>query len=333
MTTGYSLKKKAEISDGSKIAESLREWWYFDGNLEDGTVFTVTWGVNKLSGADRPGYPIEVKIRQPDGEIYSKRVEFSAEQASAAVDGCDLRYGQNSLKGENGNYNMHLDLEDLKMDFEIRKDSPPHAGKLFENYFGRDWHVGWLVAVPKGQIIGKMTLAGQEKEMRGWGYHDHNWFDLDFSEYDKLLDHRYWGRIFFDDYTLIFNYNIAKKEHGPLFFEALYLAKGDQILVDYSKLTAKGDGESPALVLIRDEERTDRQTGIKVYDKLNLKYKEENGVDLELDLKNLGDIHTLLPSAEMGSQYTRYKAGAILKIRKDGQSQVLESEGIAEFRD
>lgn len=326
-------EKPAANGNGSKIEESLLEWWYFDGNLEDGTVFALTWGVNKISADGSLRYPIEVTILQPDGKTYSKRVEFPAKVVTAASQGCDLKFGENTLRGENGHYKIHLALEDLQLDFELKRNSSLYAEKFFNHCFGQDWRVGWLVEVPRGEIVGKMNLNGVEKEIRGRGYHDHNWFDLDLAEYGKLLDHRYWGRIFFDDYVLIFSYNITKNEYGPLFFESLYLSEGDQILVDYSKLTAKGEGESPALVLKRDEERTDRQTGIKVYDKLNLKYKDRNGIDLELDLKNLGDIHTLLPSAEMESQYTRYKAGAVLKIKRDGKEEVLESEGVAEFRD
>ncbi len=320
------------INDGSKIKESLREWWYFDGNLYDGTVLSVTWGVNGSFKDKILNYPVEVTILQPNGEKYSKRINFSPDNSSASLKNCDLKFGRNILKGKNGHYRMNLDLEDLKLDFELKRDSPLYTGKLFDNYFNRNWRVGWLVEVPRGEMVGKMTLNGVEKNIRGMGYHDHNWFDLDFSEYGKILDHRYWGRFFFDDYILIFNYNIGKKEYEAPLFESLYLARGDQVLIDYSQATGLGEKKSPLIIITRSGERIDSQTGMKIYDKLNLKYKVDNGIELELDSKNLGDMYSLA-SAEMGNQYIRYRAGAIIKIKEGEKAKIFEAKGIAEFRD
>lgn len=70
----------------------------------------------------------------------------------------------------------------------------------------RDRFFAWLVAVPEGAVTGTVSADGWTREVRGSGYHDHNWGNVSPAD---LFDSWWWGRGRCGPYTVI-----AAEIHG-----------------------------------------------------------------------------------------------------------------------
>jgi predicted secreted hydrolase len=73
-----------------------------------------------------------------------------------------------------------------------------------------------------------LTYDGQTLKVTGTGYHDHNWGNLSLP---NVINHWYWGRAQFGEYTLIFVEQTTHQKYGSKKLPVFLLAKGDQILI------------------------------------------------------------------------------------------------------
>jgi len=122
-----------------------------------------------------------------------------------------------------------LEIDDLAADLTFTSTvNPwrPDAGKAYfrdlEHYFA------WLPSVPYGLAEGTLTYDDQVHQVKGGGYHDHNWGNIGLNE---ITDHWYWGRAHLGDYTLIFAEIIASKKFGYKPQPVFMLAKGSEVII------------------------------------------------------------------------------------------------------
>lgn len=299
-------KPASEVDNKIKISEDAQrlgdsngmEWWYFDGVLDDGTSFVTMWGLNK------PGTPfINLDITWPNGEKYTKNLIFQTQEASFSKDKCAIKIGNNILSGDLQSYSMHLETDDLALDLNLENFAAPFKPEDNQHYFSNGKYYAWFNAIPGGTISGKIKYNGEEKTISGKGYHDHNWSDMSMSELGQLLGYRYWGRVIFDDYTIVYDKVTSKKSTGSRWLGKLYVAKGNRVLANYN-----GNDSKFSL------EEKDNQ--------LEIKFTDQDNIELTLNVAKENQINA---SNFQNTQYERYAGPAKLNIKTKSRDESYES--------
>jgi hypothetical protein len=211
------------------------EWWYFDTHFEDGTTAVIVFATKSIINPRAPLTPnLSLTITRPDGR---KTAEFSlppVEEFSAAREACDVHIGKSwvkqSEKRGHWTYTLHAETEGLAADIVFTGSVPPWRPGAGKSYFGDlDHYFAWLPAMPHGTVEGTLTYDGQVHQVKGTGYHDHNWGNVALP---AVMDHWYWGRAHLGRYTLIFVEQIALKKYGSARMPVFLLAKGERVLAD-----------------------------------------------------------------------------------------------------
>ncbi|NOZ70644.1 MAG: carotenoid 1,2-hydratase [Chloroflexi bacterium] len=206
------------------------EWWYFDAHFDDGTTAIIVFLTKPLlerSGPLKPG--ISLTITPPDGVKRGQFPIFPPDAFSASKDCCDVRIGENWVRGDLHRYELHAQAGDLAADLTFTGIVPPWRPGAGKAYFGDFEHYfAWLPAIPYGTVTGTLSYEGQTHTVTGTGYHDHNWGNVGLNQ---VIDHWYWGRAHVGDYTLIFVEQVAARAYGFRKLPVFMLAQGDRILI------------------------------------------------------------------------------------------------------
>jgi len=215
------------------------EWWYFDAHFDDsstdlaarGSTVVIDIHVRPMVKRVLPEKPsIALTITRPNGTKLMHEIYFPSSKFSASKKACDVRVGPNWVRGDLHRYEIHAEAQGMAADLVFTGIVPPWrpgAGKWF--YGAPNHYFAWLVAIPYGRVDGTLTYDGQTYKVKGTGYHDHNWGNVDLG---RVMDHWYWGRARIGDYTLIFSEQTAAEEYGFARMPVFMLAKGDRILTD-----------------------------------------------------------------------------------------------------
>ncbi len=217
--------------DGLRL-EPMRgtfEWWYFDAHFEDGSTAVIVFATKPLLERNGPLKPnVSLTITRPDGSKLAQFPILPASAFSASAEGCEVHIGPHWAKGDLHHYQVHVEMDDLAADLTFTGRVPPWRPGAGKACFGdQDHFFGWLPAIPYGTVEGTLHYDGRAHEVRGVGYHDHNWGNIGLSE---VMDHWYWGRAHVGEYTLIFVEQVAAKTYGFARIPVFLLARGDQIL-------------------------------------------------------------------------------------------------------
>jgi predicted secreted hydrolase len=223
--------------DGQRVPtqRGTFEWWYFDAHFDDQTTAVIVYATKPLISPGDPLHPnLSITITRADG---TKAVEFAfppPEQYSAASEMCDVKLGSSWVKqsgsGTCWEFTLHAETPSLAADLTFSGLVPPWRPGAGKSFFGDyDHYFAWLPSIPYGTVAGTLRYDGHTVQVRGSGYHDHNWGNIALP---AVMDHWYWGRAHVGDYTLIFVEQIALKKYGSTRMPVFLLAKGDQILVD-----------------------------------------------------------------------------------------------------
>lgn len=207
------------------------EWWYFDANLDDGSQLVTTFYAKSVVNPS-PGLKpaMEVEWTKTDGTAIKEKIEFKPEEFSASKDTCDVKMGKNYFKGDLHHYEIGIFGEKIQVEVSFDNITPAWRPNL-TIYYGNNEenNFSWLPATPRGHAKVKITADGQEQNLEGDCYHDHNWGDVALM---KVMNHWYWGRANIGDYTVINSYMTTEKKYGHATIPVFLLAKQEEILAD-----------------------------------------------------------------------------------------------------
>jgi predicted secreted hydrolase len=223
--------KVSEWEDGLRtdVASDSFEWWYFDANFDDGSTAVIVFFTTPMLDFKGPVIPqVSLSITRPNGDKIEKLLNSSADQFSASKDTCDVRIGENWVKGDLKQYDLQVEIEGVVADLTFIGIVPAWHPNQDKAYYGNDDHYfAWLPAIPYGVVEGSLSYDGEDHKVNGNGYHDHNWGTI--GLYD-ITDYWYWGRARIGDYSLIFAEKIAAKKYGFKPMSVFMLAKGREII-------------------------------------------------------------------------------------------------------
>lgn len=233
------LRRKALTARVAHWEDGLRtdagpgtnEWWYFDADFEDGStaviIFHTKGGPMDLR---RPLAPmVRITITDPSRREYREETAYEAPHFVAAKDKCDVRIGPSWMRGDLYRYELHAETGALSADLEFTGVAPPWRCGTGENYFDESLsrYFGWLAAIPCGTVTGTITYGGRTVQVRGEGYHDHNWMNVNMA---SVFRYWYWGRANAGPYTAIFRHVVAAKKYNFQRISHFMLTRGSELL-------------------------------------------------------------------------------------------------------
>ncbi len=204
------------------------EWWYFDSKYPDGSSLVIvffTKPVTSLAGKYEPYVSLDY-IGADGREIHT---EAKSRQYSFSKAGCDVTIGDCFVKGNLKEYEIVFQNNAAQARLTLQATVPswrPRSGHL---YFNKEEYFAWLPAVPEGKITGSLCFEGQEIQLEGTGYHDHNWGN---KLMIFLMNDWYWGRAKVGDYVVVSSYIYANRKCECAPTPIFMLAKGGELLCE-----------------------------------------------------------------------------------------------------
>jgi len=190
------------------------EWWYFDAVLEDG--YSVHVGVrtyhSKLGGV------VKTRIEMyKDGKIIvgaKKFYLFNVFKTSKIfplikINDKKIVDFDNDYYNKTGKwiYNVKHKINRNEINLEFSGTTPGWKIETDDTC--------WTVALPKATVNGSIKLNGKKMEVKGVGYHDHNWRYSPTTALNNLG--WFWGRITADSLSFAWANTIAtEKKHQLL---------------------------------------------------------------------------------------------------------------------
>lgn len=211
------------------------EWWYFDAKLECGYSLVIIFYSQPVTAAT-PGFAPCVSFSLTgDGHELLEEVSFKLKDCHFSKDSCDIRIGNNYIRGNLKDYVIHFENDRIQCDVSLAglaESYRHHTGQIF---FGKKHYFAWLPSVPEGKVTTNITIDGKPLTLTGSGYHDHNWGNIGMF---WLMHHWYWGRAKIGDYQVISSYITAKEEYGYEHFPIFVIYKnGKQLGSDINAIT------------------------------------------------------------------------------------------------
>ena len=201
------------------------EWWYFDGHFDNG--YTCATGFHLPFEHYKPHFPaLNISIYTPEGEDIAIIKPVDPSSCSASSEQCDVRMGEHFARQEcPDTYHICCRSKrggaDLVFHRKLPGWKPLGKGHLYDN--GSESHF-WLVPVPRAEVEGNLYLGEKVVSVKGLGYHDHNWGNVDLHD---SLHSWFWGRWHHPDYTAIYYY-LYPARNGEPDESRFYLAKGNE---------------------------------------------------------------------------------------------------------
>lgn len=304
------------------------EWWYFDCILDDGTNAVIQFFADSQAviKSKTPHPKFHIKVTLPDGTLYEESPTFDAKECSWGDAQCDVKYGKHHFTGNLKKYSIYVDpINGLGADLTLTSLSKPfRPGTGYFNFSSEDKFYTWFCVVPKGEVTGTLTIQGKKISVHGFGYHDHQWGNVNFL---KEWNHWVWARQSFEDYSMLvfdmvsnqntefsrFPICFIQDKNGNIVFENTHNVKCE-VLEEYHDDEASDKDYPKALHYIFEND------GKKVDYTLKMgKILENNGV------KNIkGARKFVIKAMGLNPSYTRYSATGDL-ILTTGNNEIKRS--------
>ncbi len=274
------------------------EWWYFDARLEDGH-FVVAFFRAKHERTSKTG--VEITIYKPDGTKIQKIYDYTRSDLTATSKNANVKIGNNYIKVDFSNsklpeYEIFLDEGEYGLHLKFKATVQSYIpGNGYTKFSGLG-DFGWCIPLPRADVEGIIKVDGITIPAKGIGYHDHNWLNFNLV---KVVNFWYWGRIYSENFSLIFAYikcNKKMKGHG---IKVLMLAKGEDILLS--------TGESEIIA----EDFQFHEHVNNSYPKV-LRFDISENKHIKLEVKDIIDADNLLFEL---SPVLRFVVKNILKLR------------------
>ncbi len=273
---------------------------------------------------------VNIMITSPDGRELSDFHYFKAEESHTGEgNGCDLKYGTDTAKGDFKQYDIHVNpLNGVGADLHYEALTEPFRQGTGIVAFGEndEFHHTDL-SVPKNRVTGTLYYDGKKHEVQGMGYHDHQWMNANPM---SLYHHWLWGRMYTEQYTVYIYDFVANERYGfkPLMMFGLLDNKT-------GKVVFKTDGHFTRQTKLKNQEKLGREFPKESH----YTFKNEDGKEVQFDVTWVDEIETRdmysnLPEAtkkqfdamNIAPVYMRYYSkGSVVFTDPEAQSKTTSS--------
>ena len=326
--------------DGARTDDSNNqfEWWYFDAELDDGSmVVAYFYKVHFL----KDQFFIGFNYTSPEKEDFFKLKYFKKNEVSFQSDSCEVLMNKNSFSGNLNDYNIVLNSDDFDgfgFNLNLKSLVSPYRPQDGIIKAGSDYFA-WLAAVPNGNVDGTITVRGEEKKIKGSGYHDHNWGN---TPLQKLFKSWTWFRGKAGPYTVILAELNAVESRGGFDIPILFVADENKVLVDKfgnrELLTmknnliedyypSKNEPQFSNFLISTHDNVSVKISGNRVIDNIEIFKRMSPPVPLNLFKPA---VNLAFKSSGIDPFYTRFASSFVLKIDKNTE---IDGTGVMEIMD
>jgi len=289
------------------------EWWYFDAVFDNG--YSTHLGFKTFSrgklGLVSPMIELyregDLLIQKQSRHLF-KNFKTSKEYPKTEISGrkiINFDYDRYRKTGEwLYNFNLQIDECSVNLDF---------IG-LTEGFKIETENESWTVALPKAKVRGEIQIEDKKMNVKGVGYHDHNW------NYSLLTVMNYgvgwyWGKISSKTFNMIW----AKIVKSSNRYELIAVVNEDNngfYNINPRNITFKLDD-----FYGRGRKRIPRNISIKISDKVN-----EKNIEADIEMK-ADKIHF---GKALVAPYWRYHMKNTGFISINGKKEKIENTCITE---
>ncbi|MBD3192494.1 MAG: hypothetical protein GF308_17780 [Candidatus Heimdallarchaeota archaeon] len=145
----------------------------------------------------------------------------------------DIHIGKNHLSVNYSQrnypvYTLHIDEEEIGCHWKFIGEITGWKPGNGQTKFGKRGYFAWTIPLPKAKVKGTIRFGTEQLKVNGFGYHDHNWGNFALA---KVIDYWYWGRIYSDQFTLIYAYIQCNKKMNYYPIKVLMLANNNQVIL------------------------------------------------------------------------------------------------------
>jgi len=281
--------------------KGMYEWWYFDAHMESGhTVVVFFYAANPNPGAaGKTG--VEITLIRPDGSKTQKFVPYDKSAFTASRDRADIKVGENylSVKQSPGGlpvYEVYVKEKDLGCHLTYRAEVNGWKPGTGVSHFGNMGYFAWVVPFARASVEGTVTDRNQAIQVKGIGYHDHNWLDFQFP---RIIDYWMWGRIYSPHYTVSYAFIQCNKKMNNHAVKVLMLAAGKDVILSSGEFD-----------FVKENFEFNKKAGHSYPKKLVIRVPKE--LEVTLNVKNVLESQDML---ENFSLPLRLAAKYLLRLR------------------
>jgi len=218
-----------EDGDHYRPERDFFEWWYFDAAFENGYRLVAILHSSLYNAVDHKP-TVDLRLTPPGGESVTAIGRYERADYRAAADHCDVQIaGCRAIAEGKGRYSLRLRQGEITADLVYESFLPgwrPGSGYLLADDASGHFFK-WVVPLPRAEVRGTLTVAGQTMTVRGVGYHDHNWGNFVLAD---AFSHWYWGRILGDSGEAVIFGDVVGHGSDPAHVKPFLLIVGGRIL-------------------------------------------------------------------------------------------------------
>jgi predicted secreted hydrolase len=295
------------------------EWWYLDAMFDNGysCALSCFW---RTRYQDFHVPLIIVDIYPPEGERIRGAEGFDYKDCHASTEKCDVAWKKNFVRQEGDTYKVCLRAENVGVELTFSRKLPGWkwtADGLLKNDV--DGKQGWTNAMPRASVTGKLFVNDRTIPVKGEGYHDHNWGDVEMSQSFAGWG---WGRMYDPKYTFVYGWFIPFDKSAPL-IPSLYVARHAEIVF-----------ASPSVSVKLSKEVIHAESGISIPTDILIKAKAKDiDINCHLDIIKVLDYMKTDPVTAGGftTNYFRRLNEYNARIMIDGSTEEVSGEAFNEY--
>ncbi len=224
------------------------EWWYFDAKLDNGYLMAGSFhfGSPRLPANSDVRF-IEIGIYDPEGNRRMVRKRFDTEVCTASEEFCKVSMGHNVIEGQIPTYHIFFSEKnqgcDLTYESMVEGYIPEGQGLDAQPFdpavYAPGTAPGWVVPQCRAKVSGTITWDGNEIEVSGEGYRDHNFAHQPLSE-AAGVENVFWTKFYMGEWTLNVDAGRKTRKNGFAPMGKLILYKNKEIIGISSKVSGLG---------------------------------------------------------------------------------------------
>jgi hypothetical protein len=198
------------------------EWWYFDVITSDDIMIIIEFHASNL--ANRDNIPMFIlSVYYPGGKVVKRHEILKPNMTKISKEKCDIRYFENQIVENENQIFIKWNVSGILLDLVYQKQSwlfnTDNVQLIKDPESNRSFN--WLIPANRSAVHGTMVIENEAYDIKGAGYHDHNWGNLKLK---KCINEWTWGRILTKDYSIVFadieqKNDESKKNVRSIFFE------------------------------------------------------------------------------------------------------------------
>ena len=96
------------------------------------------------------------------------------------------------------------------------------------SHFGDLGFFGWVIPFVRASVVGTITDGDRTFQVKGIGYHDHNWLNFRFA---TIIEYWMWGRIYSENFTVSYAFIQCNEKVNCHTVKVLMLAEGKNVIL------------------------------------------------------------------------------------------------------